>query len=101
MLGESSLLGVRCTSHRLTLWGKDCREEIPLIDKVLKLLIDIRTQFNKSINRIATLKILCMKLKIKFVSIPDHFENRFVAHGVRSLRAFCQLLPALYRYFDN
>ena len=71
------------------------------MDELLDLLVAIRSRFNQSTSRVNKLKIVCTKLKIKYVAILNEFENRFVSHGVKAVNAFCRLLPALYTYFQQ
>ena len=55
------------------------------MDDLLDFLVEIRSHFNKSTSRVNKLKIVCYQENVKYVAIPDEFENRFTSHGVKAV----------------
>ena len=99
--GSSAALGTWCLGHCFSLAGDDLRNFSSVVDKSVKLIISTRTFLSASNTRVSKLKIICNRIGIKYISIPDAFEDRWQSWMGLALEAFIKLLPALYILFSE
>ena len=73
---SSAVLGTWCLGHCFSLAGDDLRNFSSVVDKSVKLIVSTRSFLNASVTRSAKLKIICSRIGIKYISIPEEFEDR-------------------------
>ena len=98
---SSSALGTWCLGHCFSLAGDDLRNYSSIVDSSIKLIISTRSFLGASSARTAKLKVVCSRIGIKYVTIPDSFEDRFQSWLGIALESFVRILPALYVMFNE
>ena len=74
------------------------RSEIDLLEKLVELMVAIRSWFHMSDERTTVLKTTCVSMNIRYRAIADEFEERFMAYLHDAVDVFCSMVPAYYEY---